>query len=383
MPEIDTIERFLKPEHSGLAREVEGFCDGLADLSVAEDDDRARKQARTVLSRIADAGLGRYAVPAEDGRVDAVSLCLIREGLAAASPLADAVFALQCLGSMPIALAGRAEQKERWLPGVARGELMAAFAMTEPAAGSDVRAMETTARRVAGGYVLNGRKWMISNAGLADFYTTFARVEPEEGEARRIACFVVPADNPGFRFVGAQVLSAPHPLGEIALEECRVEDGALLGEEGGGFKLGMQTLDRLRVTVAAAACGMASRALDEALEHVIERRQFGRALSEFQLIQQKLAVMATELAGARLLTYRAAWEAVHGDRLTLRSAMAKLAATETAQRVVDQAVQVLGGRGVLASHPVDRLYRSVRALRIYEGTSEIQQIVIARELLAT
>jgi acyl-CoA dehydrogenase len=258
---------------------------------------------------------------------------------------------------------------------------MAAFAMTEPAAGSDASGMETTARSEGGGWVLDGAKRFITNAGLADFYTVFAVTEPGAG-TRGISCFVVPADAPGLRFAGAQVLSAPHPLGELAFEGCRVEESALLGEPGEGFRIGMRTLDRLRATVAAAACGMARRALAEAVAHARRRRQFGKPLADFQLTRQKLARMGTELAAARLLTYRAAWEADHGgESVTRRSAMAKAFATEAAQRVVDDAVQILGGEGVMASHPVDHLYRSVRALRIYEGTTEIQQLIIAREIL--
>jgi acyl-CoA dehydrogenase len=258
---------------------------------------------------------------------------------------------------------------------------MAAFAMTEAEAGSDVAAMATRARRDGDSYVLNGAKSYISNAGIADFYVVFASTDPEAG-GRGISCFLVPADAPGFRFAGAQVLSAPHPLGEIALEECRVPAANRLGEEGRGFALGLQTLDRMRATVGAAACGMAARALEEATEHARSRRQFGKPLAEFQLVQDKLARMATGLSASRLLVYRAAWEADRGaERVTLEAAMAKSFATETAQRIIDDAVQILGARGVLAAHPVDRLYRAVRALRIYEGTTEIQRLVIAGQLL--
>ena len=235
-------------------------------------------------------------------------------------------------------------------------------------------AMATRARRSPDGWVLSGSKHFISNAGLADFYTVFAVTDPEAGH-KGLSCFLVDADSPGLEFVQPQILSSPHPLGEIAFDECIIPDDALLGLEGEGFKLGMATLDRLRATVAAAACGMARRALDEALAHARQRRQFGKALSEFQLIQQKLARMAVDLSASRLLTYRAAWLSDQArGRVTQESAMAKLFATEAAQRVVDDAVQVLGGTGVLAHHPVDLLYRSVRALRIYEGTSEVQHL---------
>jgi alkylation response protein AidB-like acyl-CoA dehydrogenase len=264
---------------------------------------------------------------------------------------------------------------------MARGEAMAAFAMTEPEAGSDVASMKTTARRDGDGWVLDGVKTFISNAGIADFYTVFASTDPGRG-GKGISCFVVPAGAEGLVFDGAQVLSAPHPLGTIRFDGCRVPTDSLVGEEGHGFKLGLATLDRLRATVAAAACGMAARALEEALAHAVERRQFGKPLAEFQLVQEKLARMATDLTAARLLTYRAAWEKDGGaERVTVEAAMAKAFATEAAQRIVDDAVQILGGRGVLAEHPVDRLYRAIRALRIYEGTTEIQHLVIAGKLI--
>jgi acyl-CoA dehydrogenase len=253
--------------------------------------------------------------------------------------------------------------------------------MTEPGAGSDVASIATAARRDGYEYVLDGAKTLISNAGIADLYVVFASTDRDKG-AKGISCFLVPADAPGLRFVSAQVLSAPHPLGEIAFENCRVPADALLGEEGRGYGLGLAALDRLRPSVAAAACGMAARALAEALAHVKGRQQFGKPLAEFQLVQQKLARMATDLAAARLLTYRAAYEKDQGqERITSEAAMAKSFATEMAQRAVDDAVQLIGGRGVLADHPVDRLYRAVRALRIYEGTTEIQQLIIAGELL--
>jgi acyl-CoA dehydrogenase len=305
----------------------------------------------------------------------------MREALGEASPLADAVFALQGLATTPILLGGSPAQKDRWLGPIAQGKVMTAFAMTEPEAGSDVAGIATTARRDGSGYVLDGAKTLISNAGIADLYTVFASTDRAKG-SKGISCFLVPGDVPGLRFVGPQVLSAPHPLGEIAFEDCRVPADALLGTEGRGYALGLATLDRLRPTVAAAACGMAARALSESLVHVKGRQQFGTPLSQFQLVQQKLARMATDLAAGRLLTYRAAYEKDQGqERITSEAAMAKSFATEMAQRAVDDAVQLFGGRGVLASHPVDRLYRAVRALRIYEGTTEIQQLIVAGELL--
>jgi acyl-CoA dehydrogenase len=384
--DLATVRPFLEPRHLALAEAAEAFVrEHLAARPEPVDDAAARLEARELVRLLGEAGWLRHAVPASFGGVDAApdlrACCLLRELLGAASPLADAVFALQALGSMPLTLGGSADQQERFLPAVVRGEAMAAFAMTEPEAGSDVAGLATTAQLEAGRWRLDGRKSFISNAGLADFYCVFAQTAPGTG-AKGIAAFVVTPDRPGFRFTGAQVLASPHPLGELAFEACELEEGALLAGPGDGFKLGLATLDRLRPTVAAAACGMAARALDEALRHARSRRQAGRALAEHQLVQQKLAVMATELAAARLLTYRAAAELDAGaKRAPLPVAMAKSFATEAAQRIVDAGIQILGGRGVLAEHPLDRLYRSVRALRIYEGATEIQYLVIARELL--
>jgi acyl-CoA dehydrogenase len=387
LPDPRPVRAFLAPRHEELAREAAQWAEReVAPLPPPADDSAARAQARLLLARLGASRLLGWLVPAAAGGSDEApdlrACCLLREALAATSPLADAVFALQCLGAMPLLLAGSAEQRARWLPRVLAGDAMAAFAMTEPEAGSDVAALATVARRVDDGWRLDGRKSLISNAGIADFYCLFAATDPSAGR-RGISCFLVPADAPGLAFAGAQVLSAPHPLGELRLDGCRLPADALVGEVGEGFKLGLRTLDRLRPTVAAAACGMAARALAEALAHAASRRQFGQPLAEFQLVQGKLATMAVELTASRLLVYRAAWEADQGaERITLEAAMAKAYATEAAQRIVDQAVQVLGGRGVLADHPVDRLYRAVRALRIYEGTTEIQQLVIARHLLA-
>lgn len=377
MPDTGVVRAFLDPAHFTLAGQVAAFTNRELDGdSEPADDAAARRQARDLLGRIGAAGL--YAPIAEQ---HLRSCCLVRESLAAASPLADAVFALQALGTLPIVLAGTDEVKRRWLPGVLAGTTMAAFAMTEPEAGSDVGAIATTAQQDGAEYVLNGTKTLISNAGIADFYVVFASTDPAAGN-RGLSAFVVPADTRGFRFVQPLTLSAPHPLGDIAFEDARIPAESRLGAAGDGFRIGMGTLDRLRPTVGAAACGMAERALAEALRHAGTRHQFGAPLSTNQLIQEKLARMATDLAAARLLVYRAAWEKDHGaERITLEAAMAKAFATEAAQRIVDDAVQILGGRGVLAAHPVDRLYRSVRSLRIYEGTTEIQHLVIAGQLL--
>jgi len=378
-PDPIAVRAFLDDRHVELAARIADFSAREIALLPEPADDRAgRAQARRILEL-----LGREGWFAPIGDQDLRACCLIREALAAASPLADAVFALQALGSLPIVLAGSAALKQRWLPAVQAGRAMASFAMTEPEAGSDVAALATTARHDGGGpdYILRGTKTLISNAGIADFYTVFASTDASLG-AKGISCFVVPAETPGLRFVGPQVLSAPHPLGEITFTDCRVPAACRLGEEGEGYRLGLATLDRLRATVAAAACGMAARALEEALAHALGRRQFGKPLAEFQLIQEKLARMAIDLSAARLLVYRAAWESDRGAaRVTLEAAMAKAFATEAAQRIVDAGVQVLGGRGLLASHPLDRLYRSVRALRIYEGTTEIQHLIVAAQLI--
>ena len=375
VPDPKPIRAFLEPAHVELAARVAEFATReIASLPTPADDGAARVQAKEILARLGQAGWLRP-IGAQDWR----ACCLIREALGAASPLADAVFALQALGSLPLLLSGGGEAP--WLAAALDGRAMGGFAMTEPDAGSDVAALGTTARRDGDAYVLQGGKTLISNAGIADYYAVFASTDPSRG-AKGISCFLVPAATPGCRFVRPLVLSSPHPLGEIAFDGCRVPAAHRLGAEGDGYKLGLATLDRLRPTVGAAACGMAGRALAEALEHAATRSQFGKPLADFQLIQEKLSRMATDLTAARLLVYAAAWEKDHGaERIPLEAGMAKAFATEAAQRIVDDAVQVLGGRGVLADHPVDRLYRSVRALRIYEGTTEIQHLVIAGHLL--
>ncbi|HLQ65759.1 MAG TPA: acyl-CoA dehydrogenase family protein [Candidatus Limnocylindrales bacterium] len=376
IPDPRPVRAFLEGAHVDLAARAAAFAAReLAPRRGAETDDEARTEA---LSLVAILGEGKWLEPIR--RQDWRAACLTREALGAASPLADAVFALQGLGTLPVLWAGSDSLRARWADAAIAGRAMAAFAMTEPEAGSDVAGMATLARREGEVYVLNGVKSYISNAGIADFYVVFASTDPDAG-GKGISCFLVPADTPGLNFSKAQILSAPHPLGEITFTDCRVPALNRLGEEGRGFALGLKTLDRMRATVGAAASGMAARALDEAIRHARTRRQFGKALAEFQLVQEKVARMATELTAARLLVYRAAWEADHGaDRVTLEAAMAKSYATEAAQRIIDDAIQVLGARGVMADHPVDRLYRAVRALRIYEGTTEIQHLVIAGQL---
>lgn len=377
-PDPHAVRAFLATGHAEWAASVAAFAShSLRERPPADDDATARREARELLGLMGGAGLFDPI-----GNLDLRACCLTREALAAASPLADAVFALQGLGITPLLLMASDELRERWAAPALKGEVMSAFAMTEPDAGTDVASMTTRAVRDGDEWVLTGVKHLISNAGIADYYIVFASTDPEAG-SRGISAFLVPADAPGLRFGQAQVMSAPHPLGEILLEECRVPASHLVGEEGHGFKVGMATLDQLRPTVGAAACGMASRALQEALDHAATRQQFGKPLSSFQLIQEKLGRMAIDLSAARMLVYRAAYEKDMGaERITTEAAMAKAFATEAAQRIVDDAVQILGGRGVLASHPVDRLYRSVRALRIYEGTTEIQHLIVAGALIA-
>ena len=377
MPDTTAIRAFLADRHLTVAENVGAFArEVVAGYPEPTDDDAGRIQARKLVGLIGEAG---WYDPIKE--LDLRGVSLVREALGWASPLADAVYALQALGTVPILLAGDDAQKERWAGPALRGEQIAAFAMTEAEAGSDVAAMATTATRDGDDYVLQGTKTLISNAGIADFYTVFASTDPASG-SRGLSCFVVPADTDGFEFVEPLVLSSPHPLGTIAFNECRVTVSSRLGPEGEGFKLGLRTLDLLRGTVGAAACGMAARALDASLEYADSRHQFGKPLADFQLIQQKLARMAIDLTASRLLVYRSAWEKDGGaDRVTLEAAMAKAFATEAAQRIIDDAVQIHGGQGVLRASVVDRLYRSVRALRIYEGTTEIQYLVIAGLLL--
>ncbi|MBV9171732.1 MAG: acyl-CoA dehydrogenase family protein [Chloroflexi bacterium] len=339
---------------------------------------------RRLVKSLGAAGWLRACVPAEYGgrgeRIDVRTLCLARETLARASGLADFVFAMQGLGGGPITLFGNNDLKARYLPEIARGERIAAFALSEPESGSDVASVRTTARRQPdGSYVLDGIKTWISNAGLADHYVVFARTA--ETGSRGLSAFVVPADAPGLTVTERIQVSAPHPLGTLRFSECRVPADHRLGEEGDGFKIAMGTLDVFRSTVGAAALGFARRALDEAVARANSRVAFGRPLAEFQLVQSKLASMATDIDASALLVYRAAWTRdCVADRVTREAAMAKWFATEAAQRVVDQSVQLFGALGLVVGTPVERLYREVRALRIYEGTSEIQQLIIAGQI---
>jgi acyl-CoA dehydrogenase len=315
-----------------------------------------------------------------EGPFRSVTLCLAREELARTCPPAEALFAIQGLGSHPILLPGTDAQKRRWLPSLARGETVPAFALTEPEAGSDAASLATRAERHGDHWVLTGAKRFISNAPVAGFYVVFARTGPEPG-TRGVSAFVVPHDAPGLTGTAMHTL-APHVIGELRFERCCIPADHLLGAEGAGWPVAMGTLDVFRASVGAQAVGLAQAALDLAIDHARRRSQFGQAIAQFQTIQGKLADMATELRAARLLVYSAARLKDAGmARVTLESSMAKLFATEMAQRVVDQAVQIHGGAGVLRGSPIERLYREVRAPRIYEGTSEIQRLIIARQLL--
>jgi len=353
--------------------------------SVEHDPDDLERDACGLARRLGTDGFMGYAIPNQYGgvreTVQARDLCVIREELASHSALADVMFGVQALGSYPIVIAGTAEQKQRYLPPLATAENLAAFALTEPEAGSDAAAISTRATKVSGGYRLDGSKCFISNAGIAHTYVVFASTEPNV-RAKGISAFIVQADAPGFSVKGKTRLLSPHPIGVLSFDNCFVPQQQRLGTDGEGLSIAFRTLDTLRSTVGAAAVGFARRALSEALAYSQSRRQFGRPIGDFQGIQFKLADMAADLEAARLLVYQAAWaHDMQDPELPLKSSIAKLFATEAAQRIVDQALQIHGGNGVVAGHIMERLYRDVRALRIYEGSSEIQKLVIAKSLM--
>ena len=350
-----------------------------------ESENDLDQRAGELLKRLGAAGFLKHAVPRKFGgvreQVEARDLCILREELARGDALADTMFALQGLGSYPITLAANESQKLAYLPRVGSGAATAAFAITEPEAGSDIASLKTMAVRRGEQFVLNGTKRFISNAGIADFFVVFASTEPEK-KARGVSAFIVDANAPGLAVTEKTKLLSPHPIGVIEFTDCIVPQSALLGAEGDGLKIALETLDLLRCSVGAAAVGFAQRALEEAIRYSQSRRQFGRPIAEFQGTEFKLAEMATELEAARLLVYQAAWAHDCGNAdAKQKSSMAKFYATEAAQRVVDQALQIHGGNGLIAGSIMERLYRDVRALRIYEGTSEIQKLVIARGLL--
>ncbi|HEY7715974.1 MAG TPA: acyl-CoA dehydrogenase family protein [Candidatus Binatia bacterium] len=354
-------------------------------LSVEPSPEMLEREACTLARRLGRDGFMAYAIPGSYGgvreTVQARDLCVIREELAYASALADVMFGVQALGSHPIVSAGTEEQKKKYLPALASAESLAAFALTEPEAGSDAAAINTAATQVSGGYRLNGVKRFISNAGIAQVYVVFAATKPSAMD-KGISAFIVEANSPGFTIAEKTRLLSPHPIGVLSFDNCFVPQQQMLGNEGDGLKIAYRTLEILRCSVGAAAVGFARRALAEALSYSRNRRQFGRPIGEFQGIQFKLAEMAADLEAARLLVYQAAWtHDMQGPDRPLKSSIAKLFATEAAQRIVDQALQIHGGNGVVAGQIVERLYRDVRALRIYEGSSEIQKLVIAKNLL--
>jgi acyl-CoA dehydrogenase/2-aminobenzoate-CoA ligase len=373
---------FFEPRHAELARRLDAWAGEHLGAHAGGDVDA---QCRELVRQLGQGGWLSHAVAGRDvgGHADVIdtrAICLIRETLARHDGLADFAFAMQGLGSGAISLQGTPEQRRRYLPRVASGQALAAFALSEPQAGSDVAALACSARSEGDSYVIDGQKTWISNGGIADFYVLFARTGEAPG-ARGISAFIVDADQPGLHIAERIEVIAPHPLARLEFKGCRIPASARLGAPGEGFKLAMRTLDVFRTSVAAAALGFARRALDEALARAQSRQMFGGVLADFQLTQAKLAQMATAIDSAALLTYRAAWQRDQGRGVTREAAMAKMVATENAQQVIDAAVQLWGGLGVVSQMPVERLYREIRALRIYEGATEVQQLIIARELL--
>jgi acyl-CoA dehydrogenase len=379
---IEGLGLFFEEIHATLAARLRG--PDIAALAHTHD-------AVHAACALGGLGLYTYLVPESQGGapvghplrssyIDVRSLVLIREALGQVSPLADAIFAVQGLGAHPIVLAGSAEQCARYLPDVIMGRRIAGFALTEPEAGSDAASLRTTAVREEGDWVLDGEKTLISNVPLAQYYVVFANADPA-AERKGVSAFIVENGTPGLT-VASIPMSTPHPVGKLRMERCRVPTEALLGEVGDGLKLAMETLDAFRISVGAAANGMATRALERALQHVTRRRQFGAPLSDQQIVRAYLAEMATELDAARLLVARAAHRRDQGERVSTEAAMAKMYATEAAQRIIDHAVQLHGGMGVVEGSEVEQLYRAIRPLRIYEGTTEIQKMIIAKGILA-
>ncbi len=380
---------FFDDVHRTLGQQL---ADWVPAQQVDESDDRSA--CRQWVQRLGDAGWLRYCVPAGNGgalggaleKLDSRALVILRETLAFHSPLADFAFAMQGLGSGAITLAGTPEQQAAYLPAVARGEKIAAFALSEPDAGSDAGAMTTSADQADGQWALNGRKTWISNGDLADFYVTFAKTDASAG-TRGITAFIVDARVAGLDSSEHIAVMSPHPLATLRFAHCRIPATAQLGALHGGFKLAMQTLDIFRASVAAAALGMARRALAEAVRFSRERRMFGQTLADFQLTQAKIGEMAALIDAAALLTYRAAWlrddseQRAAGTRVTTEAAMAKMTATENAQRVIDMALQMHGGMGVKVGTRIESLYREIRSLRIYEGATEVQQLIIGKSVL--
>ena len=373
---------FFEDRHRALAAELDAWA---AAHITHQHGSNVDEECRQLVRQLGEAGWLRHAIAGREhgganDTIDTRAICLIRETLARHAGLADFAFAMQGLGSGAISLAGTTEQRATWLPKVAKGEAISAFALSEPDAGSDVAAMQCSARQDGDHYVIDGEKTWISNGGIADLYVLFARTGEAPG-SRGISGFIVEANTPGFEIAERIDLIAPHPLARLRFSNCRIPAANRIGAAGEGFKIAMRTLDVFRTSVAAAALGFARHALHEGLQRATTRRMFNHTLADFQLTQAKLAQMALTIDSAALLTYRAAWARDQGRNVTKEAAMAKLAATEGAQQVIDAALQLFGGQGVVSGQPVESLYREIRALRIYEGASEVQQIIIARELL--
>jgi acyl-CoA dehydrogenase len=381
MADVATLKwPFFEDRHRAWAEKLGTWATAnLAHVDHTDVDAACRKLVRT----LGEAGVLAATAPSEGNeKLDVRTLALARETLAAHSGLADFAFAMQGLGAGPISLYGNAAQRAAWLPTTRSGAAIAAFALSEPASGSDVANSAATARRDGGDYVLDGEKTWISNGGIADLYIVFARTGEAPG-ARGLSAFIVAGDNPGMTIAVRLHVIAPHPLARLRFENCRVPASAMVGKPGEGFKIAMGTLDVFRTTVAAAALGFARRALSEPLKRASQRALFGAPMADLQMVQGHLADMALEIDAAALLVYRAAWTKDMGAaRVTKEAAMAKLYATEAAQRVIDAAVQLHGGDGVRAGHPVETLYREIRALRIYEGATDVQKVVIARAVLS-
>ena len=373
---------FFEERHRALAERLESWATQHCAHIDHSDVDAA---CRELVHKLGRDGWLKHTAPGDDPseKIDVRTLALIRETLARHSGLADFAFAMQGLGAGPISLFGTAAQKAQWLPKTRSGAVIAAFALTEPASGSDVANISTTARRDRDGYVLDGEKTWISNGGIAGLYVVFARTGEAPG-AKGLSAFIVRGDNPGLSVAERIETIAPHPLARLAFKNCRVDAADMIGASGDGFKIAMATLDVFRTSVGAAALGFARRALAETLKRAKSRELFGAPLSELQMVQGHIADMALEIDAAALLVYRAAWTKDAGAaRVSREAAMAKLYATEAAQRVIDAAVQIHGGDGVRAGHPVETLYREIRALRIYEGASDVQKIIIARSVLSS
>jgi acyl-CoA dehydrogenase len=375
---------FFERRHRDLAGELTLWAEkNLSRTHEADVDAHCRK----IVQQLGAAGWLKHAVGGKafggtDDKIDTRAICIIRETLAYRSGLADFVFAMQGLGSGAISLFGTAEQRQKYLPRIVQGSLIAAFALSEVEAGSDAASLQCEARLDGNCFVLNGEKTWISNGGIAGFYVVFVRTGEAAG-ARGISALIVEPGLPGFEIVERIQVIAPHPLARISFKNCHIPLSSRLGEAGQGFKIAMATLDVFRTSVAAAALGLARRALQEALKRATSRKMFGQTLADFQVTQAKLAQMATSIDAAALLTYRSAWMRDQGHRVTVEAAMAKMTATETAQAVIDSAVQIFGGQGVKSEEVVEQLYREIRPLRIYEGATEIQQLIIAREIIKT